>query len=57
VLALLYDREMEVAEVARLLKVDPQTIRSTHHKAMLRLRAHFAGDMPAGRLVSKDEAG
>ena|SRR6185312_8669295 len=57
VLALLYDREMEVGEVARLLKVDPQTIRSTHHKAMLRLRAHFAGDMPAGRLVSKDEAG
>jgi RNA polymerase sigma-70 factor (ECF subfamily) len=57
VLALLYDRDMEVAEVAQLLKVDPQTVRSTHHKAMQRLRAHFAGDMPTGRLVSKDEAG
>jgi RNA polymerase sigma factor (sigma-70 family) len=57
VLTLLYDREMEVAEAAHLLKVDPQTIRSTHHKAMQRLRSHFAGDMQAGRLVSKGEAG
>lgn len=56
VLTLLYDREMEVAEAAQLLGVDPQTIRSTHHKAMQRLRAHFAGDAPAGRLVSQDEA-
>lgn len=56
VMALLYDREMEVAEAAALLGVDPQTIRSTHHKAMGRLRAHFAGDVPAGGLVSQDEA-
>ena len=56
VLTLLYDRDMEVAEAARLLGVDPQTIRSTHHKAMQRLRSHFAGDAQAGRLVSKDEA-
>ena len=41
VLRLLYDREMEVAEAAALLKVDAQTVRSTHHKAMLRLREHF----------------
>ncbi len=56
VLTLLYDREMEVVEAAGLLGVDPQTIRSTHHKAMQRLRAHFAGDAPADRLVSQDEA-
>ena len=44
VLTLLYDRDMEVAEVANTLGVDPQTVRSTHHKAMLKLRSHFAVD-------------
>lgn len=44
ILTLLYDRDMEVAEVAAALKVDPQTVRSTHHKAMLKLRTHFAND-------------
>jgi RNA polymerase sigma factor (sigma-70 family) len=47
VLTMLYDRDMEVAEVAAVLKVDPQTIRSTHHKAMLKLREHFAPENPA----------
>lgn len=41
VLTMLYQREMEVAEVAKALDIDAQTVRSTHHKAMLRLRAHF----------------
>jgi len=41
ILKLLYDRDMDVAEVATFLKVDAQTVRSTHHKAMLRLREHF----------------
>ncbi len=41
VLKCLYDEEKDVSEVAQLLKVDAQTIRSTHHKALLRLRAHF----------------
>lgn len=41
ILTLLYDREMEVAEIAAALKIDPQTVRSMHHKAMLKLRAHF----------------
>ena len=44
VLELLYRQEMEVAEAARVLEVDPQTVRSTHHKALIRLRAHFAGE-------------
>lgn len=42
VLSLLYERDMDVAEVATALGVDPQTVRSTHHKAMLKLRTHFA---------------
>ena len=49
VLSLLYDRDMEVAEVAAALGVDPQTVRSTHHKAMLKLRSHFAVEPDAKR--------
>jgi RNA polymerase sigma factor (sigma-70 family) len=41
ILTMLYDREMEVAEIADALAVDAQTVRSTHHKALLKLRAHF----------------
>src|SRR5713226_6046953 len=44
VLSMLYDRDMEVAEIAQTLGVDPQTVRSTHHKAMLKLRSHFAAE-------------
>lgn len=45
ILTMLYDREMEVAEVARALGIDPQTVRSAHHKAMLKLRAHFKAEV------------
>jgi RNA polymerase sigma factor (sigma-70 family) len=45
ILTMLYDREMDVAEVARALGIDPQTVRSAHHKAMLKLRAHFRAEM------------
>lgn len=41
VLAMLYDRDMDVAEIAAALGVDPQTVRSMHHKALVKLRAHF----------------
>jgi RNA polymerase sigma-70 factor (ECF subfamily) len=41
ILGMLYDREMDVAEIAAKLGIDPQTVRSAHHKAMLKLRAHF----------------
>ena len=44
ILAMLYDREMEVADIAAALGIDPQTVRSAHHKAMLKLRAHFKAD-------------
>ena len=41
ILAMLYDRDMDVAEIARALGIDPQTVRSAHHKAMVKLRAHI----------------
>ena len=41
VLGMLYDKDMDVAEVAQALGVDPQTVRSMHHKALVKLRAHF----------------
>ena len=45
ILGMLYDREMDVAEIARVLGIDAQTVRSTHHKAMLKLRAYFKADL------------
>ena len=45
ILTMLYDREMEVSEVAGALGIDPQTVRSAHHKAMLKLRAHFKAEV------------
>lgn len=42
VLRLLYDKDMDAAEVAQLLNIDPQTVRSTHHKALVKLRRYFA---------------
>ncbi|MBV9523211.1 MAG: sigma-70 family RNA polymerase sigma factor, partial [Alphaproteobacteria bacterium] len=41
ILTMLYDRDMEVAEIAAALGIDAQTVRSMHHKAMLKLRVHF----------------
>jgi RNA polymerase sigma-70 factor (ECF subfamily) len=41
ILKLLFEREMSVEEAAATLRVDPQTIRSTKHKAITRLRAFF----------------
>lgn len=41
VLDMLYERDMDVAEIAAALGVDPQTVRSMHHKALVKLRAHF----------------
>ena len=41
VIEMLYRREMEVAEIAAALQIEPQTVRSTHHKALVKLRGHF----------------
>ncbi len=45
ILTMLYDRDMEVSEVATALGIDPQTVRSAHHKAMIKLRAHFRAEV------------
>ena len=44
ILTMLYDRDMDVAEIAALLGIDPQTVRSAHHKAMIKLRAYFKAE-------------
>ena len=41
VLQLLFERDLSVQEAAEALGVDPQTIRSTKHKAIARLRGFF----------------
>ena len=41
VLGMLFDRQMSVAEAANVLGIDAQTVRSTKHKAISKLRQHF----------------
>jgi RNA polymerase sigma factor (sigma-70 family) len=50
ILTLLFERDMDVAEVAQMLDLDPQTVRSMKHKALTRLRAQLgvAGRAAAG---------
>jgi len=45
ILTMLYDRDMEVSEVAAALGIDPQTVRSAPPKAMIKLRAHFKAEV------------
>ncbi|MCH2149897.1 MAG: sigma-70 family RNA polymerase sigma factor [Phycisphaerales bacterium] len=47
VLTLLFDDDRSVSEAAEILGVNQQTIRSTKHKALERLRAHFGPNHPA----------
>jgi len=44
VLRLLFDREMSVADAAKVLGVEPQTVRSAKHKALQKLRRFFKRD-------------
>ena len=41
ILHLLIDENMTVAQVAETLGIDAQTVRSTRHKAIQKLREHF----------------
>lgn len=41
VLRLLFDEELDVPEVARVLGISPQTVRSTKHNAIKTLRKHL----------------
>ena len=42
VMELLYRKDLDPAEAAEIMGVDAQTVRSMHHKALTKLRAHFA---------------
>jgi RNA polymerase sigma-70 factor (ECF subfamily) len=42
VMELLYRKDLDPAEAAQVMGVDAQTVRSMHHKALTKLRAHFA---------------
>ena len=56
VLTMLFDDGLTVRAIADALGVNEQTVRSTKHKAMLRLREHL--DMPGAARASKsDDAG
>ena len=41
VLQLLYEHDLDVAEVAGKLRINAQTVRSTKHTAFVKLRKHF----------------
>ena len=47
VMELLYGKELEAAEAAEIMGVTPHTVRSMHHKALVKLRAHFAEEQVA----------
>lgn len=44
VLNMLFEEQMSVSQAAKIIGVDNQTIRSTKHKALERLRSHFRSD-------------
>ncbi len=46
IMKLLYERDMDVKEVAAFLGIAEQTVRSTRHKAVKRLRREFKTDKP-----------
>lgn len=41
ILRMIFEEDMDVAEVARALSVQAQTVRSLKHQALVRLREHF----------------
>ena len=42
IMRLLFDQDLEVAQVAELLKINAQTVRSTKHKVLTKLRKYYA---------------
>lgn len=56
VLRLAFDGELEVPEIARVLGVTAQTVRSTRHKAILRLRRYFGGEEGAEKPPNDGDA-
>lgn len=54
VLTLLFDDGLPVSKAAIVLGVDDQTVRSTKHKAIARLRAHFESESHAAAEGEKE---
>ena len=46
IMAMLYEQELDVSDIAELLGITAQTVRSAHHKAITRLRGYFAEEFP-----------
>ena len=44
VLKLFFDYDMDVKEIAEFLDIHPQTVRSTKHKGLVKLRKYFSRD-------------
>jgi RNA polymerase sigma factor (sigma-70 family) len=42
ILRLCYEDDLDVADIARVLRTEPQTVRSQRHKALERLRAYLS---------------
>jgi RNA polymerase sigma-70 factor (ECF subfamily) len=45
VMELLYQRDLTPGEAAEIIGIDAQTVRSMHHKALTKLRAHFQAEL------------
>jgi len=52
VVHLLYEKELAVSNVAEMLSVDAQTVRSTRHKALVKLRRHFGVQSQAAQAAA-----
>lgn len=50
VMRMLFDEDLDVREVAQLLNIKEQTVRSLKHKALERLRTYYKTTKPAERL-------
>jgi len=57
VMAMSFDEELEVPEIAAILEISEQTVRSTRHKALERLRAHFAAEAVSGKPAARGDVG
>ena len=45
IVQMLYQQDMDVRETAEFLGIEPQTVRSLHHKAITKLRSHFQKEL------------
>lgn len=54
VIRLLFEDGRSVAEVAAILDVEAQTVRSAKHKALVRLRAHYESSAESGGASGSD---